>query len=25
VFSISCKNQRNIDLVLEWLTKHAKK
>jgi hypothetical protein len=23
-YSISCKNQTNIDLVLEWLTKHAK-
>jgi hypothetical protein len=24
VYSISCKNQSNIDITLEWLTKHAK-
>lgn len=24
VYSISCKNQTNIDLTLQWLTKHAK-
>ena len=24
-YSISCKLQRNIDITLEWLTKHAKK
>jgi hypothetical protein len=24
IYSISCKNQDNIDLVLDWLTKHAK-
>jgi len=24
VYSISCKNQTNIDLTLKWLTKHAK-
>lgn len=25
VYSISCKNSNNIDITLEWLTKHAKK
>ncbi|KAI8471237.1 MAG: P-loop containing nucleoside triphosphate hydrolase protein [Monoraphidium minutum] len=25
VYSISCKNSTNIDITLEWLTKHAKK
>jgi ADP-ribosylation factor-like protein 8 len=24
VYSISCKNQNNIDITLDWLTKHAK-
>lgn len=24
VYSISCKNQTNIDITLEWLTKHSK-
>jgi ADP-ribosylation factor-like protein 8 len=24
VYSISCKQQRNIDITLQWLTKHAK-
>lgn len=24
VYSISCKSQKNIDITLEWLTKHAK-
>ncbi len=24
VYSISCKSQNNIDLTLDWLTKHAK-
>jgi hypothetical protein len=24
VYSISCKEQRNIDITLEWLTRHAK-
>jgi hypothetical protein len=24
VYSISCKCQTNIDITLEWLTKHAK-
>jgi len=23
-YSISCKQQNNIDITLEWLTKHAK-
>ncbi len=24
VYSISCKSQNNIDITLDWLTKHAK-
>lgn len=24
VYSISCKSQNNINLTLDWLTKHAK-
>lgn len=24
VYSISCKKQHNIDITLEWLTRHAK-
>jgi ADP-ribosylation factor-like protein 8 len=24
-YNISCKNQTNIDITVDWLTKHAKK
>jgi ADP-ribosylation factor-like protein 8 len=24
VYSISCRSQNNIDITLDWLTKHAK-
>ena len=24
IYSISCKRQSNIDVTLQWLTKHAK-
>ena len=24
VYSISCKDQTNLDITLQWLTKHAK-
>ena len=24
VYSISCKNQNNIDITIEWLTRHAR-